>query len=302
MNDIRKHAFRCSARIPRHIVIHIRSKTRSTSHLANEFRNTHARLNSYTSNLFDPSFLNVDVGTALISKPKMSSFKGKSCKPLRRRKQELVLSLLSWFKKNGRVLPWRNTNSEYEILIAEILLQKTSSKQVECIYVDFLRSFPSFKRLAEAEPGEIGEKIKGIGLKYRAARLQNMARMILMDFDGKVPKERKKLLELPGVGDYIANAVLCFAFGEDTPIVDVNVVRVLTRVFSIATIREKHKDKNLWALAGELIPKGFCREFNWALLDLASLVCTPRKPKCTKCPILSFCDYGKVQTLSPFKK
>jgi len=217
----------------------------------------------------------------------------------RTRYQKLVQYLLKWHRDNARTFPWRKTSEPYEILVAEIMLQRTTSRQVATIYESFLRKYPSLNRLAQASISDITQELRGLGLEYRAARLQEIARVIVGQLDGEVPGDPQELLQLPGVGNYIANAILCFAFGKNVPIVDANIVRIFCRVFSIKPIREKHKDKRLWQLAKEVIaivPKNHCRDFNWGLLDLANLICTPKKPSCPICPLSEVCDYGQTWT------
>jgi A/G-specific adenine glycosylase len=213
-----------------------------------------------------------------------------------KRRERLVRNLLAWYKENGRVFPWRRTKEPYRILVAEIMLQKTGAQQAERVYQKFIDKYPSVRQLAKASVKELVNDIGSLGLAYRASRLKTISTLILKKYHGEIPRNAEGLRQLPGVGRYIANAVLCFAFGKDVPLVDANIVRVMTRLFSIKPIREEHKDERLWELVEDLIPTGLCKEFSWALLDLAALNCTPQKPVCPTCPLVDICDYGQTRS------
>lgn len=118
-----------------------------------------------------------------------------------------------------------------------------------------------------------------------------MAEKLSEDYKGQVPKKKDQLLLIPGVGEYVSDAVLCFAHEENTAIIDSNVCRVLGRVFGLTAAGEARRDPVYRQIAERLVPKGKCREFNWALIDHASIICTPRKPKCKICPLNSICDF-----------
>lgn len=129
--------------------------------------------------------------------------------------------------------------------------------------------------------------------RKRAQLIKNFAQAA-MEQGGKIPSEKEKLLELPGVGLYSANAVRCFAFGSDEPLVDTNMIRVLKRVFSIRSSKKREReDESMWKLAHSLIPKGRAKELNLSILDFADSICRFRDPKCSICPLSSICDYYK---------
>jgi len=150
--------------------------------------------------------------------------------------------ILSWFDKNRRSFPWRTRTDPYQILIAEIMLQRTRADQVEPVYMDFIRRFPDVRKLNRATRKEIGEYFAQLGLFWRTELVKRLARELVERFDGKVPEDRDELLSLPAVGDYIADAVLSFAYGRDIAVVDANVCRVVGRVFGLTAKGEARRD------------------------------------------------------------
>tara|TARA_B100000315_G_scaffold35517_1_gene30157 strand:+ start:3765 stop:4229 length:465 start_codon:yes stop_codon:yes gene_type:complete len=142
-----------------------------------------------------------------------------------------VRKILKWGKINRRIFTWRETSNPYAILIAEILLQRTAASQVEAIYLKFIGEFPTADTLSEASIQDIANIIKPLGLKYRASRLKDIAVKIVENHQGLIPESKDELVQLKGIGEYVSNAVLCFAFGKDVPLVDTNIARVVQRVF-----------------------------------------------------------------------
>lgn len=210
-------------------------------------------------------------------------------------KKEFVKNLMSWHAENKRTFSWRQTKKAFHILIAEIMLQKTDAKKVSEIYDRFLAKYPNVQALSEAPLDELRREILLLGIHRRADRLRKLAIEVIKIHGGDIPSDKKKLLELPGVGNYIANAVLCFAFNKDVPLIDANIIRVLRRVFSIESSKPRPRtDKSLWDAAAKLIPKGAAPEFNLALLDFAAAVCTLKNPKHEECPVKNICDYYKA--------
>jgi A/G-specific adenine glycosylase len=205
-------------------------------------------------------------------------------------KQEFRSRLLDWYRRNGRDLPWRRTSDAYKILVSEIMLQQTQVERVLPKYEEFLQKYPTMRDLAGASPEEVKETWRPLGYNIRPERLQSIAREVVERYGGEIPSNREELLALDGIGEYTAGAVLSFAFGQDAPILDTNVMRVLSRVFFGQDAEKKGKiQKRLWKLAEELIPKGNAYDFNQALMDFGALVCTARKPICLLCPMNTIC-------------
>jgi A/G-specific adenine glycosylase len=188
---------------------------------------------------------------------------------------------------NGRDFPWRRETDPYKILVAEKLLQQTTYGHVLKVYHDFFKKFPNVRSLAKAEVPEIENTIRRLGFqRQRARQLKEIAQVIVNEYGGNVPSRKEDLLRLKGVGEYVANAVLCFAFGKDVAIVDMNVRRVVSRVFGWKGVSDKEIAKRLCAM----LPKGKAKEFNWTMIDFSSIICS-RKPKCKICFLNDLCLY-----------
>lgn len=203
--------------------------------------------------------------------------------------QQRVLAF--WRSKGRKDLAWRITKDPWQTVIAEVLLRKTTSRQV----VDI------FNKLGNLSPEEIacmGDEeletiLRPIGMyRVRARQLRLIAEAVARE-GGAALESPGFLKNLPGVGRYIENAVLCFAFDERKPALDTNMIRVLQRVFGIKSNRSRvREDPRLWRFAEMLVPEEHCREFNWGILDLATAVCTARKPRCSDCPLREICSFS----------
>jgi A/G-specific adenine glycosylase len=205
--------------------------------------------------------------------------------------------LLAWFAAEARDLPWRrgglsqSVRTPYRVLLAEVMLQQTQVDTVVPYYERFLTRFPTVAALAEAPLEEVLKLWEGLGYYARARNLHAAARQILTQHGGQIPDTFEALLALPGVGRYTAGAVASIAFGQDVPAVDGNVRRVLARAFAIREdVSQSAVQRKLEALAAELLPLGQAGAFNEALMELGATVCTPRAPKCARCPLRSLCQ------------
>jgi len=212
--------------------------------------------------------------------------------------KKFPLLLLKWWSTYKRDFPWRNTTDPYKILIAELLLRKTTSTQVAKIYKPLIERYPTPKSLANACEEELKQMIKSLGMENQRAKiLTEIAKSLCERYGGIVPQDLEKLLTLPGVGLYTASAVRCLAYGEREPMVDTNAIRVLQRVFAYNTNKTRPRtDQHLWELARSLIPLDNAKHYNLALIDFASLICRPLKPRCKKCPVKEICaNFKKSQ-------
>lgn len=209
------------------------------------------------------------------------------------KREAFISKLFLWFKTNKRDFPWRRTKDPYQILIAEIMLQKTTSKQVDRLFKKFICRFPSLKALANSSVKEVKELIISLGMENKKAEwLVGIAQNVSNKLNGEIPLRRKDLLELPGVGDYVANAVLILTLNANLPLLDVNIARVLGRIFNIKSKKHRARtDKKLWKQIGEMIPDGKAKQFNLGIIDFGALICQSRKPKCNICPMSSLCNY-----------
>jgi A/G-specific adenine glycosylase len=203
----------------------------------------------------------------------------------------LVSSLLNWFAQNARDLPWRRTHDPYAIWVSEIMLQQTQVKTVLPFWERWMRELPTIEAVAKASPDKIHKLWEGLGYYTRVRNLQKAAQLILEKHDGEFPNTFEEVLALPGIGRYTAGAICSIAFNQPTPLLDGNVMRVLTRVFGIAQDpREKETNGLLWKLAAELVQETKeCSHLNQSLMELGALVCTPRNPQCLICPVKKLC-------------
>jgi len=214
----------------------------------------------------------------------------------RSRQLRFQRTLLRWYKRNGRAFPWRRTRNPYHVLVAEVLLQKTNSAKVSDVFTHLIAQYPTIVALARAREASIRRLIRPLGLEYRAHRLRTMARQIAHTHGGTIPRTKEGLDGLQGVGDYIAAAVLVFAYNRPLGVLDTNVIRVLRRVFGVqAKTARARTDRDLWAAASELVPLGDARDYNLAILDFAALVCVSGRPRCDECPLSDQCKYFEAR-------
>lgn len=201
--------------------------------------------------------------------------------------RSFVDPLLDWYAEHGRHdLPWREAGrSPYELLIAEILLQRTTATAVSGAYVPFVARFPTPETVTAAPSDEIADRIAPIGLSKRARYVERCSGRLLARHSGVVPRRRSALSDLHGVGEYTARSVSIHAFGEDVAAVDTNVRRLVSRFFGL-----RPGSDAVPVLADALVPSGRSSDFQHAMLDFAAALCTPRNPECDGCPIGADCD------------
>lgn len=203
-------------------------------------------------------------------------------------------TILNWYSSNKRSFPWRKTKSPFHILVAEILLQQTDAAKVAKEYASFIKTFPTSRKLALASKSSVNRFINKLGLDYRVDRLINVAGELEKKFNSTVPNTKEDLLKLPGIGPYIANAVLASAYGRRVAVLDTNIIRILERFFDIRSSKARARtDPVLWAAAQYLLPKksNMCKTWNYALLDFGSMVCSYYSPSCDECPCRHRCSY-----------
>jgi len=195
--------------------------------------------------------------------------------------------LLKWFSSEQRDFPWRHEADPYRIIVVEKLLQQTTYGHVMKVYDTFFDTFPNVQDLARADARDIEAVIRRLGFqRQRAPQFKEMASALLETYAGEIPSTKEDLLTLSGVGDYVANATLCFAFNKDVAIVDLNVRRVVGRYFDWRELSDREIERRL----GKLIPKGKAKQFNWGIIDFSNLVCA-RKPRCKTCFLNDLCSY-----------
>ena len=205
---------------------------------------------------------------------------------LKRRFQQ---RLLKWYRKHNRDLPWRKTSDPYHILVSEVMLQQTQVDRVIPKYHEFLDRYPSFEHLTDAPVADVKKTWYPLGYNIRPERLHSIACETVERYGGQLPNDAEELLSFKGIGRYTAGAIRSFAFNEDAPILDTNVIRVLHRVF-VNEGDPKTQKARLWELSEALIPRGKGYDFNQAIMDFGAMVCTARDPYCLLCPMKSFCQ------------
>jgi len=200
--------------------------------------------------------------------------------------------LLTWWKENKKWYPFRKTSDPYRVLVSEILLRKTKAEQVSAVYHKFFKKFPGPCSASSSSSEDIASVIKPLGLVSRANHIFEICKIICKD-NGKVPSTAEDLEALPGVGRYIANAVLTIGFGDPKPMVDSNVRRVLSRIIGLNSL-DATSDQ-LWGIYNEILQRNTYREIHFATIDLAHQVCLSSKPHCSECPMKTLCHYCKTE-------
>lgn len=201
--------------------------------------------------------------------------------------------ILKWYKKNERDFPWRKTQNPYEVMIAEIMLQRTKAEQVLPVYIKFLQKFDNLKELSSASENELFDFFSKLGLTRRVKCLEVLSKKLIIEYDGKIPESREELLSLPCIGEYSADAILCFAYDKKVSIVDSNICRVFRRLFDLKPKGDLRRNRSFKKILTKMLPVCGYKEFNWALIDLGATICRPRKPLCNFCPVKSLCSYFK---------
>ncbi len=244
--------------------------------------------------------------------------------------QKLVHHLLAWFARDARDLPWRRTRDPYAIWVSEIMLQQTQVKSVLPYWKRWMRALPDIQTLARVKPEKLHKLWEGLGYYTRVRNLQKAAQAVVAEHGGKFPSEFEAILALPGIGRYTAGAICSIAFNQPKPILDGNVMRVLTRVFGIAgNPRAKPANARLWHIAEQLVQQAAemepqtvapshasrmthytprtwsplgdsCSRLNQSLMELGALMCTARNPRCDLCPLAQHCTARREDRVGDF--
>ena len=203
--------------------------------------------------------------------------------------------LKAWFVANQRDMPWRLDRDPYKIWVSEIMLQQTQVETVRPYFERFLRRFPNVAALAQAEEQEVLKHWEGLGYYRRARNLHAAAREIVAHHQAQFPRELEQAMALPGVGRYTAGAVLSIAYGVRTPILEANTIRLFSRLLALrGDPRTAEAQQRLWNAAEQILPRGDCGWFNQALMELGSLICRPKEPRCDECALRSACEAYRV--------
>jgi A/G-specific adenine glycosylase len=220
-------------------------------------------------------------------------------KPIRHKVNKREISdfqvrIIGWYNNYGRHFPWRNKSiSNYQKIIVEVLLQRTRAETVAAFFPAFIQAYPNWIALAKATESDLQQFLKPIGLWKRRALALITFSQAMAKRGGRFPRNREEIESLPSVGQYIANAILMFCHGEPQPLLDAGMARVLERVFGERKLADIRYDPYLQQLAGAVVTSDNAINMNWAILDLASMICRPCSPKCPKCPLNEVCRYAK---------
>ncbi|KAI5703977.1 uncharacterized protein LOC103507359 [Diaphorina citri] len=210
-------------------------------------------------------------------------------------------SILTWYKQNARQLPWRESNNPYYVWISEVMLQQTQVKTVLPYYEKFIKTYPTIKDFAFDTEDNVLKMWEGLGYYSRVRNFQAGCRQVIEQFGGEVPRDKKQLLSIKGVGDYTAGALASICYNIPTPAVDGNVFRIYGRLFEIEDDISKGKTKVVYeTLVSKTMSQTNAREFNQALMDLGATVCLFKNPKCKECPLSRFCSAYKNNTIENF--
>ena len=215
-----------------------------------------------------------------------------------------VKTLLDWYQKNKRTMPWRETSDPYRIWISEIMLQQTRVDTVIPYYNRFMDAFPAIEKLAGADQQQVLKIWEGLGYYSRARNMHHAAKDVVDRLEGNFPTNYNELLKLKGIGPYTAAAISSIAFNEKQAVVDGNVIRVLSRYYGIEEdVRKTSVKKSIQQFADEIIPASEPGDFNQAVMELGATVCTPKNPECGSCPLSTQCAaYNSAQTETiPYK-
>ena len=210
--------------------------------------------------------------------------------------------LLEWYAQNKRSMPWRDVGEPYRVWVSEVMLQQTRVETVGPYYERWMERFPNVAALAAAAQPEVLRLWEGLGYYSRARKLHEGAQAVMARFGGQLPKDEGALASLPGIGPYTAAAIASFAFGIDALPVDGNLNRVLARFEGIdLVLGSKEFLAAVREVGWRLLPAGRSADYNQALMDLGSMVCTPLAPECGSCPLAAWCASKDDPTARPRK-
>jgi len=200
--------------------------------------------------------------------------------------------ILEWYEENARHFPWRNKSAtNYERIISEVLLQRTRAETVAKFFPKFIKKYPSWKQLGEATKEELQKALKPIGLyKQRGDRLYKLAQE-MKERKGRFPDKRDRVEEMSMMGQYIANAYELFILKKPSPLLDVNMARVLERFFGERKLADIRHDPYLQELSQEVVSHPNSKIINWGVLDFGAAICTKKNPKCETCLLSSNCKF-----------
>ncbi len=203
----------------------------------------------------------------------------------------LQKAILEWYYKHGRDFPWRHTKDPYKIMIAEFMLHRTKADQVVPVYLEFIEKYPEVYSLANEKEENIKKVTKHLGLHWRSKHFLKSANYIVEKLKGQYPEEYKELRNIPGIGEYIAGAIVTVCFNKPAPVVDSNIARFLNRFYGLKLTGEIRRKKEIVRMAADFFDYQSPSELLFAILDFTSLICKPVNPDCKYCPLRQHCDF-----------
>jgi A/G-specific adenine glycosylase len=204
--------------------------------------------------------------------------------------------IFAWFIKNRRGFPWRRFSNPYLIMIAEFMLHRTRASQVVPVYEEFIKKYPIIETLACADENDVKKVTQHLGLHWRSKHFIEAAQYVVNHFKGEFPDRRDDLLKIPGVGDYVAGAILTVCFNKPVHVIDANIARFLNRYYNLNLKGEIRRKKKIIEKAKILFNIDEPGTFLFAILDFTYMVCTARNPGCLNCVIKPSCQ-GKQEFL-----
>ena len=205
--------------------------------------------------------------------------------------EEIVSPLVEWYRENKRILPWRDKNNAYYTWVSEIMLQQTRVEAVKPYFQRFITELPDIEALAECPEEKLLKLWEGLGYYNRVRNMQEAARTVKNEYNGRLPEDYQALLSLKGIGSYTAGAIASIAYGIAVPAVDGNVLRVISRITeSTEDISKQSVRKKIEQQLQQIMPSECPGDFNQALMELGAIVCVPNgQAKCEECPVASAC-------------
>lgn len=204
-----------------------------------------------------------------------------------------------WFKSHGRSFPWRREGTTpFEFLVTEMLLRQTRADAVAKLWDSVVRRYPDAKTMASADYDELASQLKVLGFSnLKATSLKAASAWLVEKHDGQVPETLEELMKIPHVGEYTAQAVLCFAFGHKLAIVDNNILRFFARYLGLNVKPDIRRNPVIWEIAQKAMPRERrkAQQHNYGILDFTAQICQPVWPRCNTCPLRKTCHYPSVQ-------
>jgi A/G-specific adenine glycosylase len=208
--------------------------------------------------------------------------------------REFQGKLLSWYSINGRVFPWRKKKiNRYQVVISEVLLQRTKAENVNKVYKKFIERFPNWEALAATNLIDLQRVLQPLGLQIQRAKRLKALSSVMVKLKGKFPENRVELDKIPFVGQYIGNAIELIIHKRNRPLLDVNMSRLLERYFGERKLSDIRYDPYLQKLSHKVVQHRASKELNWSILDFAALHCKAQNPNCKTCIFRLKCAFFK---------